>query len=470
VLEDPHTDASKLRVVAPKGFLEEATSENVLAGVAMGRRATYMYGTPLSRSPRGHVDTGLGKAPAVGSISIMEPTEIVDSTPQDIDIDGVAFRFQYAPASEAPAELTFYLPSVKAFCGAEVVTHTLHNLYTLRGAKVRDALRWSGYIDEAISLFPDQEVVFASHHWPVFGNARALAYLAQQRDVYKYIHDQTLRLANEGLGPQEIAEQLELPSTLRTVFANRDYYGTVRHDAKAVYQNYFGWYDGNPANLDPLPPVDAARKYVEAMGGAAAVLQRAHEAFDRGEYRWTAMLLNHVVFAQPDDDAARDLLARTYDQLGYVAESGPWRDEYLTGAFELRHGIQPPALGPAAAGELLRHMPVERFFDAMAARLIGPKADGKKLTINFVFTDLGQTHVVSVENAVLHHHQREADPSANATIRLTRDFFVRMSIVEAGLREMIFSNDLAVEGSRLDVLSFFTLLDRPDGKFALVTP
>ena len=470
VLEDPRTDPAHLRVVAPRGFLEEATSENVLAGVAMGRRAGFMYGSALPRSVRGHVDTGLGKQPAKGSISILEPTDLVDRTPQDLEIDGVALRFQYTPASEAPAELTFYLPASKAFCGAEVVSHNLHNLYTLRGAKVRDALKWSGYIDEAIELFGDVEVVFASHHWPTFGNARSIAYLEQQRDAYKYIHDQTLRMANSGMGPQEIAEELEMPSTLRTVFSVRDYYGTVRHNAKAVYQAYFGWYDGNPANLNPLPPEQEAPRYVEAMGGATAVLQRANESFERGEYRWAATLLNHLVFAQPANDAAHALLARCYDQLGYQAESGPWRDVYLTGAFELRHGAQPPPLAPAAVAELLRRMPVERFFDAMAVRVIGPKADGRALTLNFVFTDLAETHVVKLTNAVLHHHRRDADPAATATVSLTRDFLVRMSVGQAGLREMIFSDELAVEGSRLDVLSFFSVLDRPDGKFPIVTP
>src|SRR5262245_7252441 len=251
------TARAGVRVIAPRGFLEEATSENILAGLAMGRRAAFMYGMPLARGPRGHVDTGLGKEPARGHFSILAPTELVDRTPQPMEIDGVRFVFQYAPGSEAPAELTFYLPDAKAFCGAEVVSHNMHNLYTLRGAKVRDALRWSGYIDEAIGLFGDAQVVFISHHWPVWGNARVLTYLKQQRDTFRYLHDQTLRLANDGETPQEIAEQLELPPSLRTVFSSRGYYGTVRHNARGIYQNYFGWYDGNPAHLNPLPPVEA---------------------------------------------------------------------------------------------------------------------------------------------------------------------------------------------------------------------
>jgi alkyl sulfatase BDS1-like metallo-beta-lactamase superfamily hydrolase len=459
-----------LRIVAPANFVEEATSENVLAGIAMGRRAAFMYGSALPRGARGHVDTGLGKEPARGSIGILEPTDLVDRTPQPMEIDGVRFVFQHAPDSEAPAELTFYLPELRAWCAAEIANHTLHNLYTLRGAKVRDALRWSGYLDEALHLFPDLEVVFASHHWPVWGRERATEHVKRQRDTYKYLHDQTLRLANQGYTSQEIAERLELPEALRTTFASRGYYGTVRHDAKAVYQHYFGWYDANPAHLDPLPPAEAAARYVEALGGAAELRRKAGEAFERGEYRWAAELLNHAVFADPDDTAARELLARCYDQLGYQAESGPWRDVYLTGAFELRHGVPPASLSLAGALDLLRHTPVERFLDAMATRLDGPAADGKELALNFVFTDLGETHVLVLENAVLHHARRDPDPAAAATVHLTKEFLLRLATRQAGLRELVFSDELEVEGSRLDLLSFFSLLDAPAGDFPIVTP
>ncbi len=471
LLPDGPAQRAAVRVIAPRGFLDEATSENVLAGLAMGRRASFMYGMRLARSERGHVDTGLGKEPARGTVGIVAPTEWIDRTPQDLVIDGIRFVFQYAPESEAPAELTFYLPDTRAFCGAELVSHTLHNLYTLRGAKVRDALRWSGYIDEAIQLFGDADVVFSSHHWPVWENERVLAHLKQQRDTYKYIHDQTLRMANAGQTPREIAEQLELPASLRHGFANRDYYGTVRHNAKAVYQWYFGWYDANPAQLDPLPPEQAASRYVAAMGGADAVMTQARESFERGEYRWAATLLDHLVFAEPELPEARSLLAQTYDQLGYRAEAGPWRDIYLSGAYELRHG--PPEASPvrlATAMDLLRATPIERFFDAMAARLVGPKADGKHVTLNFVFTDLGETHVLELENAVLHHRRRAADPDADATLRLTREFLLRLVTGEAGLREMIFSDELEVDGSRLALLSFFSLLERSDGRFPIVTP
>jgi alkyl sulfatase BDS1-like metallo-beta-lactamase superfamily hydrolase len=458
-------------IVAPDGFMEEATSENVIAGVAMGRRAMFMYGLSLPNSAVGHVDTGLGKGlPTGGTVSIREPTILVDRTPQEIELDGVRFVFQSAPESEAPAELTFYLPDLKAWCGAEIVSNTMHNLYTLRGAKVRDARKWSGYIDEAGRLFGDMEVLFASHHWPVWGNERALEFLRGQRDTYRYIHDQTLRLANQGYTPQEIAEQLDLPSTLRNRFSNRGYYGTVRHNSKAVYQAYFGWYDANPANLDPLPPAEAAAKYVAAMGGASKVRELAQAAHEAGDDRWAATLLNHAVFADPDDAESRGLLAAVYDQLGFRAESGPWRDVYLTGAYELRNGIQGSALDPRRAIGLLANTPVERFLDSMTVRLDGPKADGKRMRFNFVFTDVGETHVLELDNAVLHHRRGEPVADADATVRLTRDLLVRLGIGEAGLKDVVMSDALQVEGSRLKLLSFMSLLDKPDGRFPIVTP
>ncbi|MCP4004809.1 MAG: MBL fold metallo-hydrolase [bacterium] len=463
-------DAEGVAIIAPDGFMHEATSENVLAGVPMSRRATYMFGMPLARTPRGHVDSGLGKAPARGGIGIMAPTIIVDRTPQPIEVDGLEFVFQYAPESEAPSELMFYLPDRKAFCGAEVVSHVMHNLYTLRGAKVRDALRWSGAIQQSIDLFGDVEVVFASHHWPTWGNSQVLDYLKKQRDTYKYIHDQTVRLASSGATPREIAEELELPDSLALSFANRGYYGTVRHNSKAVYQGYFGWYDGNPVNLDPLPPADAGVRYVESMGGAAEVRRKAKEAFDRGEYRWVAMMLNHLVFAEPNDVEARELLAQSYDQLGYRAESGPWRDVYLTGAHELRHGVTDGGVDLAGAIDLLQQVPLERFFESMAARLDGPRAADNATKLNFIFSDLGETHVLWLENSVLHHQKRAADPDADATVKLTHDFFLRLVLRTIGLREAIFSDDLDIDGSRIALLSFFRLLDQPNPSFNIVTP
>lgn len=470
VLSD--SEREQLQVIAPEGFMEEASSENILAGPTMQRRAQYMYGSRLERSATGHVDTGLGKQPPFGGdIGILAPTHIVSQTGQTLTVDGVEIVFQYTPASEAPAEMTFYIPQLKAFGGAEVVSHTLHNLYTLRGAKVRDALKWSGYIDEAITLFGQEaEVYFGSHHWPIWGKQRINDFLKSQRDSYKYIHDQTLRMANAGYTPKEIAAELKLPSTLAKNFANRDYYGTVSHNAKAVYQAYFGWYDGNPANLNPLPPAEAGAAYVEAIGGADKVLNIAQQSFDKGQYRWTAELLNHLVFAQPDNQSARELLAKTYDQLGYQAESGPWRDVYLTGAYELRNGPPTKVTNLGEIARLLEETPLPLFFASMAASLNGPRADGKQLLVNFNFTDLKENHVLQVENAVLHHRIAAPVAGADATVNLTKPLFLKLVTGGAGLKDTLFSDELSIEGSRLSLLEFFQLLDKPQGNFNIIEP
>lgn len=463
--------ASTARVIAPARFVEEVTSENVLAGTAMGRRATYQFGFGLPYGVRGYVDSGLGKQPLTGRSSFAVPTDAIDRTPQPMTIDGVEMIFQYTPESEAPAELAFYLPKQKAFCGAEIVNRTMHNLYTLRGTKVRDALKWSGYIDDAIARFDDVEVVFMSHNWPVFGHARSIEFLKGQRDTYRFIHDQTLRLANQGATPREIAETLELPPALARHFANRGYYGTLRHNAKAVYQFYFGWYDGNPANLDPLPPGPLGARYVEAMGGAAVVKQKARAAIGEGDERWAVTLLDHLVFADPEDDEARDLLASAYDQLAYRAESGVWRSVYLSASSELRRGITAQALDARQAAAILGRVPLDLFFTAMATRLDGAAAAARDpFTLNFDFTDVGETHVLTLENGVLHHARRAADPAAAASVHLTRDFFLRLVTGQVGLKEVLLSGELDLEGSPTALVAFFGLLDGADGNFPIVTP
>jgi len=459
-----------VRIIAPEGFMHEATSENVMAGVAMGRRAGYMTGRHLAKSERGHVDTGLGQGLPFGTMGILSPTDHVTHTPQKMEIDGIRFVFQNVPESEAPAELTFYLPDIEAFCGGEIINHTMHNLYTLRGAKIRDALRWSNYIQEAIDIFGGVEVYFGTHHWPVWGNQRILEFLKKQRDIYKYIHDQTLRMANKGLTPREIAEEITFPESLRTTFSNRGYYGTLRHNSRAVYQFYFGWYDGNPAHLNPLPPTESAVRYIKLMGGAENVLNQAQIAFDQGEYRWVAELLNHLVFAEPDNDEAKALLARTYDQLGYQAESGVWRDVYLTAAYELRHGKPKTGLVASGAWDMLKQIPISRFLDAMAASLNGPKADGKELIINVVFTDIHESYVLNLENAVLHHRKSKPDPAANATVKLTHDLYLGMAIGKVGIKDLLLSDDIEFQGSKLDLIRFFSLMEIPKGAFNIVTP
>jgi len=458
-------------VIAPEGFLVEAVSENVLAGTAMSRRASYMFGFLLHRGARGHVDSGLGKASTPGTFSLVAPTRIVDATPTEITVDGVRMVFQNTPGAEAPAEMMIWLPELRALCGAENVSHVLHNLYTLRGAKVRDALRWSNHLQETLDRFgPEVEVLFASHHWPTWGHDRIVAYLAKQRDAYKYIHDQTLRLANQGQTMVEIAEQLELPESLAHTFALRGYYGTVSHDAKAVYQHYFGWFDAVPANLQPLPPEEAAVRYVEYMGGADALLEKARASYEQGEYRWVATVVNHLVFADPENARARELLAQAYDQLGYQAESGPWRDFYLTGALELRQGMRPLPFEVTGSPDLVAAMPSDLFFDALAVRLDGQKAEGESVVLNFVFTDAGETHVLWLENAVLHHQRRPAREDADATLKLSRDTWNRIVTKQTSLRSELLAGRIDVDGSRLALLGFFTLLDDFDPQFPIVTP
>lgn len=463
-----------IAIIAPSGFMEEATSENVLAGVAMSRRAVYMYGKNLARDEFGHVDSGLGKGPAFGEVSIIEPNQLVSGTPTHLNIDGVEFQFQYTPDSEAPAEFTFYLPQYHAFAGAEVVSRNMHNLYTLRGAKIRDALKWSGYIEQSRNLFASADVYFGSHHWPIWGQERIQTFLKQQRDTYKYIHDQSVRHMNQGMTPGEIAEHITLPASLATVFSNREYYGTVKHNVRAVYQAYLGWYDANPAHLDPLPDPQRATAYVELAGGSEKMLEQAQAAFNQGRYRWAAELLNHLVFAEPSNIAARTLLARTYDQLGYQAESGPWRDVYLTAALELREGTPDSGIEMAALKDLFLQTPLANFFDSMAVRLQAEYAADKNWQIKIHFTDLDESHLLWLENSVLHH--RLLDDTApltekvHATLNLTHPLFIDMLIGEAGAKEMLLSDDLSIDGSKIDLLRFFSLFEKPVANFGIVLP
>ena len=473
-------EKANLRIIAPAGFEEEATSENIIAGPAMTRRAMFMYGKRLGRDERGHVGTGLGKGPAFGTFGFAPPTELISETGTELTVDGVPMVFQIVSGSEAPAEFTFYLPEHRAFCGAELVSRNLHNLYTLRGAKVRDARLWSAFIDEARIRFAEAEVYFGSHHWPLWGQQNIQDFLAKQRDTYKYIHDQTVRLMNRGATPREIAEQVQLPPALNEDFHNQGYYGTVSHNAKAVYQYYMGWYTGNPAQLNPLPEPDSATRYVEMMGGVDTVLEKARQQFvaaadmaaveARDTYRWLAELLNQVVFADPGNDEAKQLLADVYDQLGYQAESAPWRDVYLTGAYELRHGAPEEGLKPAMMREVLLNTPVARFFDSMAVRLKAEDAEGEHLSVKITFTDLEESYLLTLQNSVLHNRLTSTETPADATLRLTRPMFVDLLVGRAGLKELLFSDDISFEGSRLDLIRFFSMLDKPEGRFNIVTP
>ena len=456
-------------VVAPVGFMEEATSENLMMGVAMGRRSMYMYGSRLPRDAGGLVDTGLGKAVAYGRVGILAPTIVVDAPTQEVLLDGVRFVFHNVPGSEAPAEFTFYLPELQAFCGAELMSHTLHNLYTLRGAKVRDALKWAGYLDASLAQAAQAEVVFNQHHWPVWGRARIDDFITKQRDVYRYIHDQTVRQMNAGLTGPEIADTLQLPQALQDHLNVRGYYGTVRHNVRAVYQFYLGWFDAHPANLDALPPVEAGKRYVALAGGADKLVAAAQQAFDAGDFRWAAELLKHAVYADPKNRAASELMARCFEQMGYLAESAPWRNFYLTGALELRQGPPDKGIPSSALLDMLQHTPIERFLEAMAANLDGPKAADSRLKINLVFTDLGESYVLQLGNGVLHHHAAAPAPDANATLRLTKPFFLKMMTGGAGAKDLLLSDDTKIEGSTLDLGRFFALLNKAPGNFPIVT-
>lgn len=470
VISQDDIDAG-IPIVAPEGFLREAVSENVMAGNAMGRRATYMYGALLPRDAKGHVDAGLGKTVSVGSVSLVPNSISVQETGETLTLDGVEIRFQVTPDTEAPAEMNFYFPQFRALCMAENCTCQLHNLYTPRGAQVRDARAWSHYIDEAERMFADDsDVLFASHHWPRWGSGEARRFLRQQRDLYKYIHDQTLRLANHGFTPVEIAEELRLPPSLAAEWHTRGYYGTLNHNAKAVYQRYLGWFDGNPANLHKLPPEDAGRRYVEVAGGAEALLAKARGAFERGEYRWVAELVNHLVFAEPDHAEARALQADALEQMGYQAESGPWRAFYLTGAQELRNP-RPKADKPrqGAAGQL-RALPADALLDSFAVRLNGGKAgDAGDLAFTLAFSDTGERFAVSVENAVLHHRAAGDGDEAGPAVTLTRPVLIALVIGETTLEAAQAEGKVAGEGAA-ELGRLLPLLDRFDFWFEIVAP
>jgi alkyl sulfatase BDS1-like metallo-beta-lactamase superfamily hydrolase len=464
-------EAGKVRIIAPQGLAREAFSENLVAGNAMTRRAAYMFGNLLPKGPRGQVDAGIGKAASSGTVSFIAPTEEIAQPLQEMTIDGVRFVFQQTPGTEAPVEMNFHLPEHRALCMAENVSASLHNLLTPRGAQVRDARAWSRHIDEAIDLFAGgTEVVFTGHHWPRWGGERVLDYLKKQRDLYRYLHDQTVRLLNRGYTPDECAERIRLPESLAREWFNRDFYGTVHHNVKAVYQRYLGGFDGNPAHLHPLPPVAAARKYLQYMGGADAVLARVREDLRRGEHRWAAQVLNHVVFAEPENNAARELQADVLEQLGYRSESPVWRNFYLSGAQELRKGVARDAPRQQAGGDVLRMLPIEVFFDLLAVRLDGPKAEGKRIAVNWIFSDPWQEIAVTLENGVLHHRRGRLHADPDATVRLNRRVFDAIAARQATFPGRILAGEIRVEGSLLRFLDLLSCLEEPEPWFNIVTP
>jgi alkyl sulfatase BDS1-like metallo-beta-lactamase superfamily hydrolase len=437
----------------------------------MARRAGYMYGAALDRGPLGQVGMGLGQTTSVGTLTLIPPTVDVTETGQELTVDGVRFVFQLAPDSEAPAEFQFLLPDFRALCMAENATHTLHNILTIRGAVVRDAHAWSTYLTEAIDMFGDQtDVLFASHHWPTWGHDRAMKFLSEQRDLYGYLHDQTLRMLNQGMTGIEIAEVFQMPPALENAWHARGYYGSVSHNVKAIYQRYMGWYDGNPANLWKYPPTEVGSRYLRYMGGADAVVAKAREDFAAGDFRWAAEVLSHVVFTDPDHTEARELLADTLEQLGYGAENGTWRSAYLSGAHELRHGsFGTPTV--TASPDMFAQLSAEQWFDAFAIRVDGPRAWNENLSIRVDLTDLGQVHRLTLRNGVLSHTSSAAATDADADVTLT----LTMPALTALLAGQIPPEEFADAGIKLDgdadVLGrLLAVLDEPDPDFAIVAP
>ncbi|MFC5698984.1 alkyl/aryl-sulfatase [Pseudomonas sp. GCM10022186] len=470
IVDERDVKAGNVRIVAPLGFTEEAVSENVLAGNAMARRAVYQFGTLLPRNDLGSVGAGIGQNVSTGAATLIEPTEFVRATGDTLTLDGVKMVFQMTEGTEAPTEMNTWLPDFKAMWMAENTTNVMHNLYTLRGAQVRDGLKWGKSIGETLALFGDQaEVKFQSHHWPLWGQAEIADYLKKQRALYKYIHDQTVRMLNLGMNSEEIAEAIKLPPELEKFWPGRGHYGTLKHNAKAVYQRYMGWYDANPANLDKLPPQAAAKKYVEYMGGAAAVLAKARADFDKGEYRWVAEALKQVVFAEPDNAEAKGLLADSFEQMGYQAESGPWRSAYLQGAYELRNGVPAGGGTVTASPDVIRAMTPEMLFDYLAVRLNGERAAGKKLVLNFNFPDLQRSYALTVEDAVLTYADK-ADDKADVGLTMSKATLEDIQLGKATLEQKVASGELKFDGRQEAFAEFMGLLDKFDFWFSIVTP
>jgi len=470
VVDDADVKAGKVRIVAPKGFSEEAISENVMAGNAMGRRASYMYGSLLPRGPGGTVGSGLGTGTSSGSVSMLLPSDIVEKTGQKLTLDGLEFEFLYAPGSEAPAEMHFYIPRLRALCTAENSTHTLHNFYSLRGAKARDVKAWVGYLNETLDMWGDKaEVLFLVHHWPTWGNANVVDHIEKYRDTVKYIHDQVLHLANRGYTMVEIAEMIEMPESLARNWSSRGYYGSVNHNAKAVYNYYLGYFSGNPADLHVLPPAEAGKRYVEMMGGADAVVQKAREYYRKGEYRWVAQVVNHVVFADPKNQEARDLQADALEQLGYQAENATWRNFYLTGAKELRGGVRRTMTPNAAAPDLVANMPLDQILDYLGVLLDSKRAAGKSIAVNFYFTDVNQQYGVTIKNSVLNYRRtRIAKP--NATVMLARSDLDDVLLGKVGLPRLLANGRVRIDGDRTVLLEMLALFDNFEFWFNIVTP
>ncbi len=471
VISEDDVKSGKVKIIAPEGFLKHAVAENVMAGNAMSRRASYMYGNLLPKSPEGQVGAGLGPTTSFGTIPLIPPTDIISKNFETIKLGGLDFVFYLAPDSEAPSEMFFYVPEYKALCTAEDATHTLHNTYSLRGAKIRDPLAWSKYLNEALYKWGDQSVVlFAPHHWPIWGEKNIVKHLELQRDLYRFINDQTLNLANQGYTKEQIAEKVHLPDSLNHYWSNRGYYGTMNHNIKATFVKYLGWFNGNPATLHPLPQVEGSKKYVEYMGGAKAILKKAREDYDKGNYRWVAEVLNQVVFADPTNQEARNLEADALEQLGYQAESGPWRNFYLSGAKELREGVVKAGSPTTSSPDTIRAMDPDLLFDYMGVRLNADKAKGKEINLNIVLTDTNQKYNLELKNSTLSHIADVQADHADATLTLTRQSLDKVLLKEITLQQEIDDGEVKIEGDAGKLKELLSMLDTFEFWFNIITP
>ncbi|HQV02861.1 MULTISPECIES: alkyl sulfatase dimerization domain-containing protein [unclassified Novosphingobium] len=468
IVAEADVKAGKVAIIAPDHFMKETASENVMAGAAMGRRATYQFGTSLTPGPKGQMGSGIGPGVAGGEITLIPPTDTILKTGDTRTIDGVNLEFQIVSGSEAPSELNVYIVPRKVFLSAEMSTCSLHNILTPRGAKVRDTHAWAGYLDEALRLYGVRsDVVISSHCWPRFGQGEVATMLASQRDNYRYLHDQSVRRMNQGQTQVEIAEGLVQPPELAGQWYNRGYYGTYSHNSKAVYQWYLGWYDGNPANLHPWPPQERARRYVEAIGGAKKVLAVARKAMAAGDYRWSSDLLNQLVFADPANKQARALLADSYEQQGYQAESGIWRNQFLSAARELRQGYEPRPI-QAQGVDMISAVPTQLLLDTIATRY-APERMIAPVTINLVLTDTREDVGIEVGKSVLIARVGQPGASPNVTITGPRRamlglFFLKMPLAQ--LQAM----GVKVDGDPAAVAALQAALDPISNGFNIAEP
>lgn len=462
-------DAGRVQVIAPEGFLEEAVSENVIAGTAMTRRATYQFGQALSPGPEGQMGVGIGLGVARGTVTLIAPTRSIHETGETVVLDGVRIEFQVTPGTEAPAEMNLYFPDWKILDLAENANPTMHNVLTPRGALVRDARAWAGYLSESRRLYGDRtEILITSHGWPRFGGDVVRAYIDDHGDAYKYLHDQTVRLMNRGYTGPEIANRIELPAVLAKSWFNRGYYGTMSFNSRAVYQRYMGWYDANPVNLAVLDPADQATRYVEAMGGPAKVKALAAAAHSKGDYRWAATLLNNVVLADANDREAREALARAYDQMAWQAESAIWRNMYLTGAQELRATGPVPATASVGSADLVSNLPTPMIFELLAIRLDPDKVGDASLSVVFVFPDRNERYLVRVRNRVLTAEPVAEGVKADATFTLPRPLLLQSLFTGQPLAAKVASGEAKVQGNPMALMKLTGWFDRPAGDFDIV--